>query len=645
MGSTIETLSHVKSYVEASQEFKSKANMEPQAFYELAKQNPLAFWEKQALELSWFKKWDQILSWKRPFAKWFEGGKLNAAYNCLDVHLKTRKNKKALIWEGEDQQQKTLTYQELHDQVARLANVLKKDFSLSKGDRVTLYMPLTPELVVATLACARIGAIHSVVFAGFSETSLKERIADSGSKLVITSDGGYRRGKVVALKKTVDKALEDANSPVEHVIVFKRIGDSLATYMKKGRDYDYNTLLAKHEPLCEAEIMESEDELFILYTSGTTGKPKGIVHSTGGYLTYAKYSTKLVFDLKEEDIYWCTADVGWITGHSYLVYGPLSNGASVFMYEGAPDYPSKSIFWSLIEKYRVSIFYTAPTAIRAFMKWGTEHINKHDLSSLRLLGSVGEPINPEAWSWYYKHIGNENCPIVDTWWQTETGGILCSSIPALHQMKPGSTGLPLPGIEVGILDEKGQCVKNGGGLLAILKPWPSMLRGVWKDEARFIETYWKRFEGYFSGDGATIDEKGYIKVLGRVDDVLNVAGHRIGTMELESALVEHSSVAEAAVVGVEDEIKGQAIAAFVILKEHATKGAEIEQKLIDHLAKTIGPIAKPKHLIVVPDLPKTRSGKIIRRLLKAILEGHELGDLTTLANPDVIEHLKVDKSK
>ncbi len=595
---TIETLLQEQSAVKTPESFKRNALFQDPSIY---KEDRLKFWEARANDLAWFKPWDRVLEWNRPYAKWFCNGKLNASYNCLDVHLKThRKNKAAIIWEGENGETKTLTYNQLYLEVNKLSYVLKNTYHIKKGDRVTIYMPMVPDAAVAVLACARIGAIHSVVFGGFSAQSLKDRLHDSDSKLLITAEQGYRRGQIVPLRKIAEE------TGFKTILVLP--------------------IQAKQE-FVEAEVMDSEDPLFILYTSGTTGKPKGIVHTTGGYMTHAKFSTRAVFDLKDDDIFWCTADIGWITGHTYVVYGPLSNGATVMMFEGTPDYPDKDRFWDVIEKHRVTILYTAPTAIRSFMKWGTEHVEKHDLSSLRLLGTVGEPINPEAWMWYHKHIGGERCPIVDTWWQTETGGIMICNLPGIHDSKPGCAGIPLPGIEANVVD----------GLLTLTQPWPSMLRGIWGDNKRYEEVYWSRFETYFAGDGATVDQDGYFMVLGRVDDVLNVAGHRIGTMEMESTLVEFPGVAEAAVVGMPDEIKGQAILAFVILKEGAQAD---EQAMIRFVGEKIGAIAKPKKIIFTPELPKTRSGKIMRRLLKDLAEGKTGGDTTTLANPDIVEALR-----
>ncbi len=637
---SIETLLQETQVFKASDSFKKNANLKSDTIYQKANKDRLAFWEEQAQNLLWFKPWKHIMEWNRPYAKWFIGGQLNASSNCLDIHLSTyRKNKAALIWEGELGEMKTFTYAELHREVNKLAYQLKERFKVKKGDRVTIYMPMIPELVISVLACARIGAIHSVVFGGFSAASLKDRILDSGSRLVITADGGYRRGHIVPLKQIVDTALSENDTPIQNVIVVSRIGKGIEIQFF-SRDHKYEDLMAIPPVHCPAEPMDSEDTLFILYTSGTTGKPKGIVHTTGGYLTHAKYSSRLVFDLKDEDIFWCTADIGWITGHTYVVYGPLSNGATVMLYEGSPDYPDKDRFWDIIERHGVSILYTAPTAIRAFMKWGTHYPQKHNLESLRLLGTVGEPINPEAWIWYYNHIGQKKCPIVDTWWQTETGGIMISNLPALNDMKPGYTGLPLPGIEAKVLQEKGREVNKGGGFLSLTQPWPSMLRGIWGDNARYEQVYWSKFETYFAGDGAKIDSDGYIMVLGRIDDVLNVAGHRIGTMEVESTLVDFEGVAEAAVVGMPDEIKGQAILAFVILKEGHAGNLDLEKQLIQFVGDKIGAIAKPKRVIFTPELPKTRSGKIMRRLLQNIAERKPIGDTTTLANPDIVKELE-----
>ncbi len=635
----IEHLFEDVSQVDPPEAFKANAYFKDQSIYTDAQTNRLAFWDTQAKALDWITPWHTVLEWKRPFAKWFVGGQLNACYNCVDRHLDTHRNEKpAIIWQGEDDRTVTLTYRDLYKAVNQFAHILSATYHIKKGDRVTLYMPLIPQLAIAVLACARLGAIHSVVFGGFSAESLRDRLHDSGSALLITADGGFRRGKHIPLKEIVDKALEDKTVPVRHVLVIKHLGLDTLT-MVPNRDSFYDDLVSADAPTVPPEAMSSEDPLFILYTSGTTGKPKGIIHSSGGYLTHAHYSTKAVFDIKDSDVFWCTADIGWITGHTYVIYGPLSNGATIFMYEGVPDYPNAERFWELIDTHKVSIFYTAPTAIRSFMKLGPEFPNKYKLDSLRLLGSVGEPINPEAWRWYYTHIGRNKCPIVDTWWQTETGGIMISNIPSLNPMKPGKAGLPLPGIEAKILDEKGVEVTSGGGLLSITEPWPSMLRGIWGDTERFKEVYWSKFDTYFAGDGATKDADGYYMVLGRVDDVLNVAGHRIGTMEIESALVDHPSVAEAAVVGIADDIKGQAILAFVILKSTHTASPELEQALIAHVSQKIGAIAKPKQIIVTPDLPKTRSGKIMRRVLQALVNRTPVGDIATLANPDIVELL------
>lgn len=598
----------------------------------------LAFWDNQARQLKWTTPWHTTLEWNRPFASWFSGGRLNASENCLDVHMASdTRNKLAVIWEGEGGAITRYTYAELHDEVARFASVLVNTFNIKPGDRVTIYLPLIPQAIVAMLACARVGAIHSVVFGGFSASSLIDRINDSQSRLVITADGGYRRGSVVGLKSIVDQAVECCDS-ISAVIVYRHTGHDVT--MVSGRDFDYTELLHTTHDHYPPIPMSSEDPLFILYTSGTTGKPKGIIHTTGGYLTHAKYSTALVFDLKPVDIYWCTADVGWITGHTYVVYGPLSNGATIMLYEGAPDYPDKDRFWQIINRHKITILYTAPTAIRAFMKWGDHYPHRHDLSSLRLLGSVGEPINPEAWMWYFREIGRNQCPIVDTWWQTETGGIMITTLPGSEPMRPGYAGKALPGITIEILSDTGVPVQNGSGLLTITDPWPSMARGIWGDNERFISTYWSRFNSYFAGDGAATDPEQSIMVLGRVDDVLNVAGHRIGTMEIESALVDFNPIAEAAVVGITDDIKGQAIIAFTILKEGHPITPTLEAEVINWVATSIGAIAKPKRVIFTPDLPKTRSGKIMRRILKGLAEGSPIGDSTTLANPDIVEAIK-----
>jgi len=637
---TIQSLLTEDRIYEANPGFISSANLQDSDIYQDAKADRLDFWEGKAKELHWFSHWDSVLEWDKPYAKWFSGGKLNAAYNCLDVHLDQISHKDAIIWEGESGEIRSFTYESLAKEVNKFAYQLRNTLDIQKGDRVTLYMPMIPELAIAVLACARIGAIHSVVFGGFSADALKDRIEDSDSKCLIIADGGYRRGKVIPLAEIAETALEKGCASVESLVIVEHVG--LDSHPQSNRNlHHYHDLIKKSPDYIEPEEMDSEDILFILYTSGTTGKPKGIIHSTGGYLTHAKYSTKAVFDLKDDDVYWCTADIGWITGHTYLLYGPLSNGATVFMYEGTPDYPDKNRFWDLIERHKVSVFYTAPTAIRTFMKWGSAHIEKHDISSLRMLGTVGEPINPEAWVWYHTHVGQGKCPIVDTWWQTETGGIMISNLPALNHMKPGYAGIPLPGIEAKILDENGKEVESGGGFLSLTEPWPSMLRGIWGDADRYKETYWDRFATYFAGDGAKVDDDGYFLVLGRVDDVLNVAGHRIGTMEVESAIVEHNDVAEAAVVGMPDDIKGQAIVAFVILRSGIEESQKISEEIIAQVNKSIGAIAKPKRIVFTSELPKTRSGKIMRRLLKDIVEGkEEAGDTTTLANPEIINVLK-----
>jgi acetyl-CoA synthetase len=623
-------------------EFAAQANAQPGIY--ASGQDAVAFWEAEARTLDWITPWHQALDWQEPHARWFVGGRLNAAANCLDRHLAgPRRNKAAIVWEGEPGDRRVLTYWDLAREVGRCSNALRS-LGVQRGDRVAIYLPLIPEAVIAMLACARIGAVHSVVFGGFSAESLRDRINDAQAVALITADGGYRRGQIVPLKRFADEALAGCPS-IQHVIVVRRRaggeGDEAWAGMTEGRDHWWHRLLEGQSGNAAAEAMDAEDLLFILYTSGTTGKPKGIVHTTGGYLTQAASTTRYVFDLKENDVFWCTADIGWVTGHSYVVYGPLANGATVMLYEGAPDWPGRDRFWQLVERYGVTVFYTAPTAIRAFMKWGTEHPRAHDLSTLRLLGSVGEPINPEAWMWYRRNIGGDRCPIVDTWWQTETGGIMITPLPGVTTTKPGSATVPFPGITAELVDTEGKVLQQGGGFLTLAQPWPGMLRTIYGDDERYRETYWSRFPGrYFAGDGAKLDEDGYWWVLGRVDDVLNVAGHRIGTMEVESALVDHPAVAEAAVVGRAHEIKGQALCAFVTLKEGKAPGSSLKDDLREHVATKIGAIAKPDDVIFTADLPKTRSGKIMRRLLKDIAEGRALGDTTTLADPAVVARLK-----
>ena len=619
-----------------SPEFAAQANAKAE-MYDEAERDRLAFWEKQAERLHWFKKWDSVLDWQPPFAKWFVGGKLNASYNALDRHvLEGRGDRVAFYFEGEPGDKRTITYADLLSEVKKTANALLS-LGIKDGDRVAIYMPMIPEAAVAMLACARIGATHSVVFGGFSADSLLARIQDAEAKLVITADGGYRKGSTFGLKAIVDDAVKSANS-VEKVLVVKRTGQEVSM---GARDIWWHDLVDNQSAEHEAQGFDSEHSLFILYTSGTTAKPKGIHHTTGGYLTQAAFTHHVVFDLKpEKDIYWCTADVGWVTGHSYIVYGPLINGATQVMYEGTPDTPHKGRIFEMIEKYKVTILYTAPTLIRTWMKWGDEFPNKYNLSSLRLLGSVGEPINPEAWMWYREVVGKNNCPIVDTWWQTETGAIMISPLPGVTAAKPGSAMRPLPGISAKVVDDSGKEVAPGsGGYLVLDKPWPSMLRGVWKEPARYQETYWSRYEGlYFAGDGAKLDSDGALWVLGRVDDVMNVSGHRISTTEVESALVSHDAVAEAAVVGAKDDLTGQAIVAFVILRGGVEAAADgLIKELREHVAKEIGPIAKPKQIMVVNELPKTRSGKIMRRLLRDVAENRAVGDATTLADPNVMK--------
>ncbi|HEX3928848.1 MAG TPA: acetate--CoA ligase [Gemmatimonadales bacterium] len=612
------------------------------ALYAAAKADRLGFWADEARKLEWSTPWQTVLEWQLPHAKWFTGGKLNAAVNCVDRHLHgANRNKAALIWEGEPGDRRVLTYWDLHREVGRAANALKA-LGVMRGDRVAIYLPMIPEAAIAMLACARIGAVHSVVFGGFSAESLRDRINDAQAVCCITADGGFRRGQVVPLKRFADTALTDCPSIRSCLVVQRGAGsDDAPCPMTAGRDRWWHEALFVQSSDCPAEAMDAEDLLFILYTSGTTGKPKGIVHTTGGYLTQVASTTHYVFDLRDSDVFWCTADIGWVTGHSYVVYGPLANGATVLMYEGAPDWPERDRFWSICERYGVTVLYTAPTAIRAFMKWGTEHPARHDLSQLRLLGSVGEPINPEAWMWYREHIGHNRCPIVDTWWQTETGGIMITPLPGVVTTKPGSATIPFPGVAAELVDSDGNVVRQGGGFLTLTEPWPGMARTIYGDDARFQETYWSRFPGrYFAGDGAKLDQDGYWWILGRVDDVLNVAGHRIGTMEVESALVDHPAVAEAAVVGRAHELKGQALAAFVTLKDKHAATPALRDELRDHVAAKIGAIAKPDDILFSADLPKTRSGKIMRRLLRDIAEGRTLGDTTTLADPNVVARLK-----
>ena len=620
------------------EDFRNQAWVRDESIYREAEADPEAFWAAQAERLDWTRRWDQVLDWKPPFARWFVGGKLNASVNCLDRHLASgRGDRPAILWEGEPGDKKTLTYADLHREVCRFTNVLR-GLGVQKGDRVAIYLPMIPELPVAMLACARIGAPHSVVFAGFSAQSLRDRINDAEAKVLITADGGYRRGGIVPLKDIADEALEDTPS-ITGVVMVRRTGQQVG--MRAGRDHDWADLVEGVPDTAEPEEMDAEDILYILYTSGTTGKPKGIVHTTGGYLTSVTATARAVFDLKDSDVWWAAADIGWVTGHSYIVYGPLALGVTQVMYEGAPDFPNRARIWSIVERYGVSCLYTAPTAIRAFMKWGAEHPASHDLSSLRLLGTVGEPINPEAWVWYHREIGGGRCPVVDTWWQTETGAIMATPLPGVTTLKPGSATRAFPGISLDILDRRGERVEVGGGLLAITRPWPSMLRGIWGDEERFRETYWSQWKDiYFAADGARRDEDGYYWFMGRVDDVLNVSGHRLGAAEIESALVEHEAVAEAAVVGRPHEIKGEGIAAFVVLRESATAHDGLIAELKAHVVQAIGPIARPDDIVLAADVPKTRSGKIMRRLLRDIAAGKAIGDTTTLADPAVVQKLR-----
>jgi acetyl-CoA synthetase len=624
-----------------SDEFRRQANFADAGVYERASRDPEGFWAEQAKRLDWFAPWTKILEWNAPWVKWFTGGKLNVTHNCVDRHARSaRRNKAAIIWEGEPGESRVLTYGMLEREVNRFANALRS-LGVGKGDRVAIYMGMVPELAIAMLACAKIGAPHSIVFGGFSAEALRERINDAKAKLVITQDGGWRRGSVVPLKAAVDEALRETPT-IERAVVVKRVGDAAKTSMQAGRDVWWHEIVAGASDECAAEPMDAEDMLFVLYTSGTTGKPKGIVHTTGGYLVGAAATHQYVFDIKENDVYWCTADIGWVTGHSYVVYGPLANGATSLMYEGTPDYPDRDRFWSIIDKYGVNIFYTAPTAIRTFMRWGTELPARHSLKSLRLLGTVGEPINPEAWVWYHDYIGRQRCPIVDTWWQTETGTIMISPLPGITATKPGSATQPLPGIVAEVVDANGKPVGPGaGGYLVLKKPWPSMMRTIYGDPDRYVQQYWSRYPGmYFTGDGCKVDADGYFWLLGRVDDVMNVAGHRISTYEVESALVDHPSVAEAAVIGKSHEVKGQGISAFVTLKEGVAGTDALKDELKKHVVGKIGAIARPDDIFFASELPKTRSAKIMRRLLRDIAEGRVLGDTTTLADPNVVSRLK-----
>jgi len=636
---TIESVLKEGSRFPPPKDFTAAAHWRDDAIYAEAERDPETFWAKMAGMLHWSRRWDRVLEWDSPWAKWFVGGKINVSENCLDRHMGTpRQNKAALIFEGEPGDTRTYTYAQLWREVQRFANVLKAE-GLKAGDTVTLYLPMVPELAIAMLACARLGVTHSVVFGGFSAKSLADRIEDAQSRVLITADGGWRKGNIVPLKKTADEAVAAAPG-VRRVIVLKRTGQ--AVDMKAGRDVWWHEAIAPMKADCPPEALDSEHPLFILYTSGTTGKPKGVVHTTGGYLVGVTATAKYIFDLKDEDVFWCTADIGWVTGHSYIVYGPLANGATCVMYEGAPDSPKPDRFWDMVERHGVTVFYTAPTAIRAFMRWGDDWPKGHDLSSLRLLGSVGEPINPEAWMWYRRTIGGERCPIVDTWWQTETGCILITPLPGITSTKPGSATRPFPGISAAVVDEHGRPVPpDKGGYLVITKPWPAMLRTIHRDPERYVQTYWSQVKGmYFTGDGARRDKDGYFWIMGRIDDVLNVSGHRLGTMEVESALVSHPAVAEAAVVGRPDSLTGQAVVAFVVLRQGKAKTTELPAELKKHVRTEIGPTAVPADLYLVERLPKTRSGKIMRRVLRAVSSGESIGDVTTLEDPSAVDEVR-----
>ncbi|CAN5179821.1 acetate--CoA ligase [soil metagenome] len=627
-------------------DFAEQAIIGDPAVYDEAERDVEAWWASHAGQLRWTKPWEVICQWDPPFARWFDGGQLNVSDNCVDRHIDDGHGSQvAYYWEGEPGDTRQITYSQLRDEVCRFANALK-DLGVAKGDRVNIYLPMIPELPVAMLACARIGAIHSVVFAGFSSQSLVDRIEDADAHVLITADGAYRKGSVVPLKESADRAMSSTDK-VTTCIVVRRTGDDVE--MTEGRDHWYDDVVDGQSAECAPEPMDAEDVLYILYTSGTTGKPKGIVHTTGGYLTQGAATHRLVFDLKPDtDVYWCAADIGWVTGHSYIVYGPLANRATSIMYEGAPDHPGKDRFWEIVDRYKATILYTAPTAIRAFMKWGAELPAKHDLSSLRLLGTVGEPINPEAWMWYHEHIGGGTAPVVDTWWQTETGAIMITPLPGVTASKPGSAMRAFPGIKAVVVDEQGEAVsRGGGGYLTLQRPWPAMLRTIWGDEERYRDTYWSRFgpDTYFAGDGAKLDDDGHVWLLGRVDDVMNISGHRISTTEVESALVDHPKVAEAAVTGRADEMTGQAIAAFVTLRSGEEPSDDLAAELREHVAERIGKIARPANVLFTEDLPKTRSGKIMRRLLKDIAEHRELGDVTTLANADIVEEIKASSDE
>ena len=619
--------------------FRRAATVRDDDIYARAAKDPEGFWAEQANHLQWMKKWERVLDWEPPFARWFVGGRLNVSENCLARHVhSSRRHKAAILWEGEPGDKRSLTYYQLWKEVNRFASVLKR-LGVKRGDRVTIYLPMVPELPVAMLACAHIGAVHSVIFGGFSSKSVHDRIDDAQSSVVVTADGGYRRGAIVPLKRMVDEAIEGFGL-VKHVVVLRRTGEAVP--MRAGRDVWWHDAAADAETWCAPEAMEATDPLFVLYTSGTTGRPKGILHSTGGYLVGVTTTHRLVFDLKEEDLYWCSADCGWVTGHSYIVYGPLANGATVFMYEGAPETPKPDRWWSMVEANGITILYTAPTAIRAMMKWGEDWPAGHDLTSLRLLGTVGEPINPEAWRWYHRRIGNGQCPIVDTWWQTETGMILIAPLPGVVSLKPGSATRPLPGVFAEVVDEKGNPVpKNRGGYLVLSKPWPSMMMTLLNDDERYKEVYWSQVPGkYFTGDGARQDDDGYFWLMGRIDDVINSAGHRIGTMEVESALVSHPKVAEAAVVGRPDPMKGQALVAYVVLKGGHARSEELKQELKQHVRTEIGPIAEPADIYITGKVPKTRSGKIMRRVIRALVSGQEIGDTTTLEDPGAVDEVR-----